>query len=190
MITFINSSKKKPYKAFKKYHDKALINKQKNIDAISISSYSNKKKEVSSRFVNLKFVDGKNFIFFSNYDSPKAKDFDTHPQVSALIYWNSINIQIRLKGKINKASKNFNSDYFKTRSREKNALSISSNQSKEISSYEEVISKYEHTYSNSQLDDCPNYWGGYTFTPYFFEFWEGHPNRLNYRLEFNKVGNT
>ena len=23
------------------------------------------------------------------------------------------------------------------------------------------------------LKDCPEYWGGYSFVPYYFEFWEG-----------------
>ena len=50
---------------------------QKNIEAISISSYDLKHKEVSSRFVNLKFLENDEFIFFSNYDSPKSLAFNS-----------------------------------------------------------------------------------------------------------------
>ena len=31
----------------------------------------------------------------------------------------------------------------------------------------------------------PEYWGGYSFVPYYFEFWEGNENRLNKRHVFS-----
>ena len=30
------------------------------------------------------------------------------------------------------------------------------------------------------------YWGGFSFIPYYFEFWQGHNNRLNKRHVFFK----
>ena len=41
--------------------------------------------------------------------------------------------------------------------------------------------RYEKVLKNDNLKDCPEYWGGYTFVPYYFEFWEGHESRLNKR---------
>ena len=38
---------------------------------------------------------------------------------------------------------------------------------------------------NNQVER-PNYWGGFTFIPYYFEFWEGHENRLNKRHVFEQ----
>ena len=34
---------------------------------------------------------------------------------------------------------------------------------------------------SDNLKVCPEYWGGFSFTPYYFEFWEGHESRLNKR---------
>ena len=46
-------------------------------------------------------------LFFFNYSSPKSKDFfESHNQITALIYWNSINVQIRMKAKIKELVKN------------------------------------------------------------------------------------
>ena len=123
----------------------------------------------------------KEFIFFSNYDSPKSEDFKSHNQITALFHWSSINVQIRMKAKINKTSREFNLKYFSSRDEKKNALAISSNQSKPISSYEKVSENYNKSLNNDNLKDCPEYWGGYSFVPYYFEFWEGHESRLNKR---------
>jgi len=188
MIKFNKLSNERPYLVLKQKYDDAKNVNQKNIEAIVISSYSNKSNEVNSRFVNLKLLDNKDFIFFSNYKSAKSQEFIEHNQITALIYWNSINIQIRLKAKIKKTSRNFNNEYFKNRSEEKNALAISSRQSQIIDSYDSVKNNYNQSLKLDDLSECPDYWGGYVFTPYYFEFWEGHESRLNKRniYEYNK----
>ncbi len=186
MIQFKNLSQEEPYLLFKTKYDEAYSAGQKVIEAISISTFENKTNEVDSRFVNLKFVSENEFIFFSNYESPKANSFKTHDQIAALIYWSSINVQIRMKAKIIKMSNDYNQRYFESRSDKKNALAISSNQSKPINSYKQVIENFNKSLNNDDLKKCPKYWGGYSFTPYYFEFWEGHESRLNKREVFNK----
>ena len=89
-----------------------------------------------------------------------------------------------MKGNIKKTSKAFSDKYFENRNAKKNALSISSNQSKKIESYEMVKKKYQETIDKEDLFKRPAYWGGYEFSPYYFEFWEGHPSRLNKREIF------
>ena len=181
MIQFANLIQETPYLIFKENYEEALKANQKNIEAISISSYSNEKKEVNSRYVNLKLVNERKFIFFSNYNSPKSKEFENHNQITALIYWNNTNTQIRMKAFIKKTSKEFNQDYFAKRDEKKNALAISSYQSSPIDSYETLQKNYEICLKESNLNECPDYWGGYSFIPYYFEFWEGHKSRLNKR---------
>lgn len=185
MIKFNNPSQEVPYLLFKNIYTKSLKANQKNIEAISISSYSLNNKEVNARFVNLKFVNNQEFIFFSNYNSPKSKDFDLHQQITGLLYWNSINIQIRMKAYIKKTSIAFNQEYFAQRSKEKNALAISSSQSNIISSYGFVKEKYEKSLKEDDLIKCPDYWGGFSFIPYYFEFWKGHESRLNQREAYS-----
>ena len=181
MIEFNNLSHETPYLVFKEKYDLALKLEQKNIEAICIASYSKSHKEVRSRFVNLKFVNNKEFIFFSNYKSPKSEDFKSHRQITGLIFWHSINAQIRMKANIKKTNKEFSELYFSKRNKKKNALAISSNQSMPIRSYEDVEANYINTFENDDLSKCPNHWGGFSFEPYYFEFWQGHKSRLNKR---------
>ena len=187
MIKFSNLNQENPYLIFKEKYDEALKAGQKAIEALSISSYNKDMNEVDSRYVNLKFILNEEFIFFSNYDSPKAYAFNSNNQIAALVYWPSINAQIRMKAKIKKTSKEFNQKYFFDRSKEKNALAISSNQSKLIDSYNQVKENYNKSLERNDLKKCPEYWGGYSFTPYYFEFWEGHESRINKREVFDKI---
>ena len=151
MIKFNNLSKDIPYLLFKEKYDQALYLNQKNIEALSISSYNKDKNEVDSRFVNLKYIIDDEWIFFSNYNSNKAKDFQLHDQVSVLFLWSAINVQIRIKAKIKKTSKSFSDEHFRKRSKEKNALAISSNQSELIDSYENVKKNYEDTIESKKI---------------------------------------
>jgi pyridoxamine 5'-phosphate oxidase len=187
MIQFNNLNQETPYQLLKEKYDKALDAGQRGIEAISISSYNKEIAEVDSRYVNLKFITNDEFIFFSNYDSPKASAFNSHDQIAALLYWPSINVQIRMMAKIKKTSNEYNQKYFFDRSEEKNALAISSSQSKPIDSYNQVKENYNKSLKNDDLKKCPEFWGGYSFTPYYFEFWEGHESRLNKREVYKKI---
>ena len=185
MILFNNLNQDIPYQLFNEKYDEAIDAGQKGIEAISISSFNKEISEVDSRYVNLKFISNDKFIFFSNYNSTKATAFNSHSQIAALVYWPSINVQIRIKATIEKTSEEFNQKYFFDRSEEKNALAISSNQSKPIDSYSQVKENYNKSLKNDDLKKCPEFWGGYSFTPYYFEFWEGHESRINKREAFN-----
>ena len=91
MIKFLNDSLTEPFMRIKDSYRKAASKNQQSINAISICSFDANKGEVNSRFVNLKFIDNQDFIFFSNYESPKSFEFESHNQISAVIYWSKIN---------------------------------------------------------------------------------------------------
>ena len=182
MINIDKMNIAEPYNIFRKYYEEAKNKEQKIIEAISISSYDKKNNIVDSRFVNLKYVINDEWIFFSNYNSPKSKQFESHDQISAVIYWNSINVQIRMKAKIQKTNLEFSNEHFQSRDMTKNLLAILSKQSKSMPSYDDFLKNYEKELSlKSKNSTRPEYWGGFSFYPYYFEFWEGHNSRVNKR---------
>lgn len=186
MINIENINKSEPpYNIFESLYKKALHNKQQNPEAACISSFNSLNNEIESRFVNIKYIINNEWIFFSNYNSQKAKDFNQHDQISSIFYWNQINSQIRIKAKIKKTSKKFSDMHFSSRNINKNALAVSSYQSKPIDSYDAILENYKKTIENKELSNLrPEYWGGYAFTPYYFEFWVGHESRINKREVF------
>lgn len=182
MIEIKKISKENPYKKFLEYYEKALDKNQNMIYAINVSSYDVDSKEVESRMVNLKYIIDNEWIFFSNYHSPKALQFQKHDQISVIFYWDSIDVQIRIKARVRKSNDDFSDKHFKSRPNEKNALAISSMQSNKIDSYENVVDNYNETITKGgQISKRPSYWGGFSFVPYYFEFWEGNENRINKR---------
>ena len=128
-----------------------------------------------------------NGYFFQIIYHPKQISLSLIDQVSVLIYWASINTQIRMKAKIFKTSSEFSDKHFQGRTKEKNALAISSNQSQAIDSFDEVTKNFNETleFMTSETPR-PDFWGGYSFIPYYFEFWQGHENRLNKRHVFEQ----
>ncbi len=191
MIDIKNINNSEPYALFLSLYNQALQNNERYIEAACISSLNEKNQEVESRYVNLKYIYDQEWIFFTNYDSQKAKDFEFHNQISVIFFWKSTNIQIRIKANIKKTNKSFSDKHFLKRQKEKNALAISSNQSKKIRSYEDVINNYEEVLNKKiHLNKRPNYWGGFSFTPYYFEFWEGNDNRINKRKVYILKNNS
>ena len=82
MIEFINLNRSEPYCIFEDLYKKAINKKQKHIEAIAISSINEKMNSPDSRFVNLKYVINDEWIFFSNYESPKAEQFLENSNIS------------------------------------------------------------------------------------------------------------
>ena len=191
MITIKDIPNEKPYKVFVNYLQKAINKKQKRIEAINISSFNKETDEINSRLVNLKYIIQNKWYFFSNYGSSKAKDFATFNTISALFFWPEINVQIRIKGNIFLASEDFSDTHYKKRSKEKNALAHSSDQSMPINSFEHVKKHYEDFLANEKLiSKRPKYWGGFYFIPDYFEFWEGNEFRLNKRKEYKFINDS
>jgi len=186
MIKIIDNNKVPPLKIFKNFYDKALKKKQKNVEAMAISSFNINNNEVESRFVNLKYIIDHEWIFFSNYESQKAKDFNSHNQISALFFWSSIYIQIRMKGLIEKTDSNFSDKHFVNRAKQKNIIAKISNQSEEIGSYDTILKKFDNEIRKEENLERPDYWGGFSFKPYYFEFWEGNESRINKREVYEK----
>jgi pyridoxine/pyridoxamine 5'-phosphate oxidase len=56
----------------------------------------------------------------------------------------------------------------------------------EISSYDDIYNNYKEVLNSSNLGERPSYWGGFSFKPYYFEFWTGDENRINKREAFLK----
>jgi pyridoxamine 5'-phosphate oxidase len=136
------------------------------------------------RTVLLKYFDGDGFVFFTNYQSRKAKQMELNPKVSLLFPWIKLERQVIIQGKVEKISTAESLRYFTTRPRESQIGAWVSNQSEVITSRKFLMQKLaeiKEKFSHGEIP-LPSFWGGYRVRPEMIEFWQGGPARLHDRF--------
>lgn len=134
-----------------------------------------------SRVVLLKEVTEQGFVFYSNYQSPKARQLEKYPKASLNFFWKELDRQIRVSGTVEKISHKESEKYFLSRPIESQYMAIASPQG-EVISKEELIARLDKAKQSPAA--LPDYWGGYVLLPHSFEFWQGRPNRLHDRFRY------
>ena len=117
----------------------------------------------SARLVLLKQADEHGFVFFTNYNSMKARELDSNPQAALVFYWPQLERQVRVEGKVERTSAAESDAYFKTRPRESQIGALASPQSEVVSSraaLQERADQIEKLYEGREVDR-PEHWGGY-----------------------------
>ena len=172
-----------PIKQFQLWFDEAIAAKLPMPDAMSLATVTPDCRP-TSRMVLLKQVDGYGFVFFTNYESAKAKQLEINPYAALVFYWPQLERQVRVEGKVTKTSTEESSAYFKTRPRESQIGALASPQS-EVITAREVLEQRAHELAELYCDreiDCPANWGGFRLTPDRIEFWKGRVGRLHDRI--------
>ncbi|MGK7935423.1 MAG: pyridoxamine 5'-phosphate oxidase [Xenococcaceae cyanobacterium] len=145
--------------------------------------------EPSQRIVLLKYFDRQGFVFFTNYESRKARQIEANPQVSLLFFWIPLERQVQISGHAAKISTAESLKYFATRPRGSQIGAWCSQQSKVISSRQILEMKFDEIrrkFHNQEIP-LPSAWGGYRIVPHSFEFWQGRVNRLHDRFLYSRL---
>lgn len=178
-----NEIDRDPIRQFQVWFDEAIAAKLPMPDAMSLATVTPDCRP-TSRMVLLKQVDGYGFVFFTNYESAKARQLEINPYAALVFYWPQLERQVRVEGKVTKTSAEESAAYFKTRPRESQIGAWASPQS-EVIAAREVLEQRAHELAESYCDrdiDCPAYWGGFRLTPDRIEFWKGRVGRLHDRI--------
>jgi pyridoxamine 5'-phosphate oxidase len=155
-------------------------------NAMSLATAS-ARAEPSVRIVLLKYFDREGFVFFTNYESRKAKQIQENPQVALLFFWAALERQVQILGTATRISTADSLKYFATRPRGSQIGAWCSQQSTAISSRKMLEMKFEEIkrkFLNREIP-LPSFWGGYRVFPHSFEFWQGRTNRLHDRFLYS-----
>lgn len=136
----------------------------------------------SARMVLLKEHGENGFVFYTNYQSRKGRELDANPQAALTFWFQTLEKQIRIEGRIEKISVEASDAYFATRDRDSQLAAWASAQSSEIDqpvTLDDARAKFKE-----EEIPRPCSWGGLRLIPERFEFWQGRASRLHDRIVF------
>ncbi len=139
----------------------------------------------SSRLVLLKDIIEDSPVWYTNYNSRKGHELAENPYAALLFFWEPLERQVRIEGRVEKVSPEISDKYFSSRPVGSRIGAAISPQSEEIEleELEKLFAEAEKEYADKEILR-PDYWGGYALIPDRWEFWQGRPNRLHDRFVY------
>ncbi|AYQ56576.1 Pyridoxine/pyridoxamine 5'-phosphate oxidase [Bathymodiolus thermophilus thioautotrophic gill symbiont] len=179
-----------PFVQFKIWMTQAIEAELTLPNAMSLATSD--KEGVGIRTVLLKTFDEHGFVFFTNYNSKKARQLDNNPNAALLFPWLDLERQVKISGTVEKVSTLESIKYFSSRPKDSQLGAWASAQSSRLSSRQVLLSEFKAMKRKFDQGEVPlpDFWGGYRIVPTTIEFWQGRENRLHDRFVYTKSGNT
>ena len=179
-----------PLQQFGAWFAAALAANIRDANAMSLATATTDGKP-SVRIVLLKAFDEHGFVFFTNYDSEKGRQLDANPYAELNLYWPTLERQVRLRGKVERTSREDSAVYFHSRPIGSQLGAWVSKQSETIDARQVLESRLQQMTERYEKGDIPlpPHWGGYRLEPDRYEFWQGRPNRLHDRFRYLRQPN-
>jgi pyridoxamine 5'-phosphate oxidase len=144
------------------------------------------------RFVLLRGFDARGFVFFTNFESAKARDLAVNPHAEMAFHWHTIGVQVRIRGPVTRVSDLEADAYFASRDRGSQLGAWASRQSSPLDrreSLETAVREIAERFAGVPVERPP-FWGGYRIAPEAIEFWENRDDRLHDRWLYERDRNT
>ncbi len=176
-----------PIKLFKKWFDAAVAADLKEPNAMTLAT-ATPDGAPSARMVLLKGFDERGFVFYTNYKSRKGQDLEKNPRAALVFFWQSLERQIRITGKVTKVSAEESDAYFNSRPLGSRFSASISKQSTVIASRDVLLKKLKKMAAEYPNGDPPRpiHWGGFRVHPNTIEFWQGGKFRLHDRIRYRR----
>ena len=142
----------------------------------------------NSRVILIKEVSNKGFVFYTNYQSQKAKELFQNNKGHLTWYSRAQGVSIRVQGKVKKIEPELSDKYFASRDRNAQISASISKQSGKVESREILDAEFKKFANEYEGKEIPRPdWGGIIIIPEKVELWkslEDYQTRLHDRILF------
>jgi pyridoxamine 5'-phosphate oxidase len=143
----------------------------------------------SARIVLFKGIVRDAIFFVTNYRSRKGRELADNPRAALVMHFALVERQVRIEGRVERASVAESEAYFQTRPRGSQLGAWASPQSQPIASRAELeaIAGAVETRFEGRAVTRPEFWGGFLVFPESVELWLGRPDRLHDRFLYRRA---
>jgi pyridoxamine 5'-phosphate oxidase len=134
----------------------------------------------------LKQFDQMGFVFFTNYDSDKAKGIEALPRAELVFHWDALGRQVRIQGELSRLDAAASDQYFASRARDSQIGAWASLQSRPVESTDSMNRRWEEVKAKFEGKEVPRpeNWGGYRLKMRRMEFWLADEFRFHDRFRY------
>lgn len=179
-----------PVIQFQRWLEQALASGMLEPSAMNLAT-ADARGRPSARTVLLKGVGTDGFVFYSNYESRKGRELAVNPYAALTFYWDALERQVRVEGRVSRLSREASERYFHSRPRGSQLAAAASAQSAPLESRQALearLRELAQRYPEGAPVPLPEHWGGYRLAPEALEFWQGRPDRLHDRFRYTLAG--
>ncbi len=180
-----------PVRQFARWFHEAVDAKVALPEATTLAT-ADREGRPSARVVLLKDFDEHGFVFFTNYESRKARDLGANPRAALCFWWPALERQVRIEGSVTRVTGPESDAYFSTRPRGSQIGAWASAQSEVIESrrvLEERAAELSARWVESSVPRPPH-WGGFRLAAETIEFWQNRDDRLHDRFRYSRRGGS